>query len=95
MNPLTVAILIITLFSVIAGIFISQNLLIPRLGSRREAFVAAGSGAVTLVGLYLAGVLPAGHAMLVVLCAPITMVIVCTMGALHEAIFGFRQRNCS
>lgn len=96
MNPLTVAIMIIAVFSAVAGVFIAEALIVPRLTSRRDAFVAFGSGVVALIAFCLAVVLTPGYMMQVALAAPGTMVFVCTMGVIiYEAIFGFRQHDCS
>jgi len=86
--------MIITVFSAIAGIVIGGYLVLPRLGSRKEAFVAVGVGVATLIGLFLA-MYVVGPATKVVIVALVTMISACAMGILREAICGFRQDNYS
>lgn len=90
MNPLTVALMIMVVFSAIAGVIIAVELVLPQCLSRRDAFVATGVGVATLIGLHCA-MLATGPAMQVVVIALGTMVFVCTMGMLLKALFGFRQ----
>jgi len=89
MDPLTVAVVIIELFSAVAGIIIGAWLVLPRIGSRKEAFVAAGVGGGLLIGLFLTMPI-VGPATQVVIIALGTMVFACAIGMIHEAIFGFR-----
>lgn len=92
-TPLTVALMIIMLFSAVVGVFIANALIIPHLASRRVALVAAGCGAVALIALYLAAVLTEGYLGLVLVTAPMIIIAVCATGAVKQAIYGFRHNS--
>lgn len=93
MNPLTVAIVIIIFLSGAVGVFVAQALLMPRLTSRRVAFVAAAIGVVMFVALYFAAASVGGYTTLTLLIAPMTIILVCATGAFKQAVLGFRQHN--